>query len=98
MNNQKANVLSDPILTRLNPQIAREIETWIVNSVKVKMIKKMDELLETEGKVNARKLFLVPIFNIEEMAKRVQSQAPEIKTMFYKELSITLSEAERKLV
>lgn len=85
----------DNILSHLNPQVARELETWIVNSVKVKMIKKMDDLLETQGKVNARKLFLVPIFNIEEMAKRVQSQAPEIKTMFYKELSTVIGEAEK---
>lgn len=80
-----------------DPRIKREIETWIVNSVKVKMIKKMDNLLETEGKVNARKLFLVPIFNIEELAKRVQEQAPELKTLFYKELTVTISEAEQKL-
>lgn len=88
----------DNILSKLNPQIAREVETWIVNSVKVKMIKKMDNLLETEGKVNARKLFLVPIFNIEEMAKRVQEQAPEMKTMFYKELSRIMGEAEKRIL
>lgn len=88
----------DSILSRLNPQVAREVETWIVNSVKVKMITKMDKLCETEGKVNARKLFLVPIFNIEEMAKRVQTQAPEIKTMFYKELSVVINEAEKRIV
>lgn len=87
----------DSILSRLNPQIAREVETWVVNSVKVKMIKKMDTLLETEGKVNVRKLFLVPIFEISQMAKRVDEQAPEIKTMFYKELLSTLSEAEQRL-
>lgn len=91
------NKQNDSLLTRLNPQIAREVETWIVNSVKVKMITEMDKILETEGKMNARKLFLVPIFNIEEMAKRVQSQAPELKTLFYKELTGIIKEAEKRI-
>lgn len=89
---------SDSILTRLNPQIKREVETWVVNSVKVKMIKKMDTLVDTEGKMNARRLFLVPIFNIVDMKKRVEEQAPELKTLFYKELLTTLSEAEGRLI
>lgn len=91
------NKQPDSVLNRLNPVIRQEVETWIVNSVKVKMIKKMDNLLETEGKVNARKLFLVPIFNIEELSKRVEQQAPELKTMFYKELLLTISEAGKRL-
>lgn len=91
MNNQ-----FDSILTKLNPVIRQEVETWVVNSVKVKMIKKMDSLLETEGKINARKLFLVPIFDIPSMTKRVEEQAPELKTLFYKELVATLQEFERK--
>ncbi|MBI3380267.1 hypothetical protein HY029_05945 [Candidatus Gottesmanbacteria bacterium] len=98
MKDQKQNIKTDSILSRLNPQIAREVETWIVNSVKVKMIKKMDTLLETEGKINTRKLFLVPIFNISDMKKRVEEQAPELKTLFYKELLSTLSEAEGRLI
>ena len=88
---------SDSILSRLNPKIAREVETWIVNGVKVKMIKKMDDVLESEGKMNARKLFLVPIFNISELSKRVQEQAPELKNYFLKELMITVNEAETKM-
>ncbi len=89
-------IKSDSVLSRLNPQIAREIETWIVNSVKVKMIKKMDNLLETDGKVNVRKLFLVPIFDIPGMTKRVDEQAPELKTLFYKELSKSIVEIENR--
>lgn len=88
----------DSILSRLNPQISREVETWIVNSVKVKMIERMDKLLETDGKVNARKLFLVPVFNISELTKRVEEQAPELKTIFYKELMATVGEAEKRLL
>lgn len=97
MNNQKLGQ-SDTLLSRFNPAIQREIESWVVNSVKVKMIKKMDNLCDTEGKLNARKLFLVPIFNIEEMTKRVEDQAPELKTLFYSELSEVLNEAEKRLV
>lgn len=89
---------SDSILSKLNPVVREEVETWVVNSVKVKMIKKMDTLLETEGKVNARKLFLVPIFKIEELSKRVESQAPELKTMFYKELIDIVAEAQKRLL
>lgn len=80
-----------------NPRVRQEIETWIVNSVKVKMIKKMDNLLETEGKVNARKLFLAPVYDIPTLTKRVSEQAPELKTMFYKELSLMVNEVEKRL-
>lgn len=93
---QKTNQSFDSLLSRLNPVIKQEVETWVVNSIKVKMITKMDKLCQTEGKVNARKLFLVPIFNIEELSKRVEKQAPELKTLFYKELVNTLQEFERK--
>lgn len=81
-----------------NPRIRQEVELWVVNSVKVKMIKKMDNLCDTEGKVNARKLFLVPVSNISELSKRVQEMAPELKTLFYKELSSTIGEAEKRLI
>lgn len=91
------NRQNDSILARLNPAIQQEVETWVVNSVKVKMIKKMDTLVETEGKMNARKLFLVPIFNISDMKKRVEEQAPELKTIFYKELTEIINEANNRL-
>ena len=81
-----------------NPRIKREIETWVVNSVKVKMIGKMDKLCESEGKINVRRLFLVPIFDIPTFSKRISDLAPELKTMFYKELSGTISEAEKRLI
>lgn len=96
--NTQSNQQMNSAFSRLNPQIAREVETWVVNSVKVKMIRKMDSLLETEGKVNARKLFLVPVFNIPELTNRVQEMAPELKTLFYKELSSTIGEAEKRLI
>ena len=70
----------------------------MVNSLKVKMVKKLDSMLETEGRLNARKLFLVPIFTVAEMAKRVEEQAPEIKTFFYKELINAFEEVEKRLV
>lgn len=70
----------------------RDVETWVVNSVKVKMVTKMDKFLEREGRINLRKLFLVPIFSISEMEKRVKETAPEMKTVFYKELSETIAQ------
>lgn len=96
--NMSTSVKSMDNFSVSNPLIAREIESWVVNSVKVKMIAKMDSLLEVEGKVNVRKLFLVPVTNILELSKRVQEMAPELKTFFYKELSTTIGEAEKRLV
>lgn len=90
--------LSDSILNRLNPVVRQEVEAWVVNSVKVKMIKKMDNLCETEGKMNARKLFLVPVFNISDLTKRVVEQAPELKTFFYKELTEILNDAQKRFL
>lgn len=81
-----------------SPQLKKELEAFVVNSVKVRMIKKLDKLLETEGKVNVRKLFLVPIFTISDLVKRVDEQVPEIKTFFFRELTSTISEAEKKMV
>ena len=82
----------------LPPSLQKELEAWVVNSIKVKMIKKLDNLLETEGKVNARKLFLTPVFTILELVKKVENDAPEIKTYFFKQLSETLNEAEKRLI
>ncbi|MBI5451933.1 hypothetical protein HY945_00555 [Candidatus Gottesmanbacteria bacterium] len=91
-------MLRNDIFSSLSPSIRKDVESWVVNSLKVKMIKKLDNLLEVEGRVNARKLFLVPVFTIAELSKRVNESAPEIKTFFYKELITTIDEAESKLV
>ncbi|MBI4990699.1 hypothetical protein HZB96_01240 [Candidatus Gottesmanbacteria bacterium] len=91
-------MLRNDIFSSLSPSIKKDVESWVVNSLKVKMIKKLDNLLEVEGRVNARKLFLVPVFTIAELSKRVNESAPEIKTFFYKELITTIDEAESKLV
>ncbi len=98
--NMQDSVLSDSLsskLDSLNPSIRKEVESWIVNSVKVKMIRKLDNILEPEGRINARKLFLTPLFTISEIVKRVETTAPEIKTYFFKVLIATVDEAERKL-
>lgn len=86
-----------PKLAALNPTQVKDIESWIVNSVKVKMIRKLDNILEPEGRINARKLFLSPVFSISEIVKRVETTAPEMTTFFYKELISTVDEAEKKL-
>lgn len=79
-------------LTLFQTQLQREMEAWVVNTLKVKMIRKLDRLLLKEGKINSRKLFLVPIFSITDLFKRIETQAPEIKTMFFKELAQTMDE------
>lgn len=84
-------------LNTLTPLIKREVEVWVVNSVKVSMIKKLDTLLEGEGRLNARKLFLIPEFTISGLKKRVEEQAPEIKTLFFRELVSACDEVEKRL-
>lgn len=84
-------------LSSLPASLRKEVEAFVVNSIKVKMIKKLDSLLEVEGRVNARKLFLVPIFTVKEMTQKVEKEAPEIKTLFYKELFEVMWETRSKI-
>lgn len=72
------------------------IEEWVVNSAKVKMIKKLDDVLDERGKMNCRKLFLVPVFTIRELMNQVDERAPELRTFFYKELIPIVQSAEQK--
>ena len=98
MDNPSKSLLSADPLASLSPALRLEVESWVVNSVKVKMIKKLDNLLEDEGRANARKLFLVPVFTISQMTKRIEESAPEMKTFFYQELLSTLSEVQVKFL
>jgi hypothetical protein len=91
------NSVSGRILSVLPSPIDREVEVWVVNSVKVAMIKRLDLLLEGEGRLNARKLFLTPEFTISGLKKRVEEQAPEIKTLFFRELVSACEEVEKRL-
>ncbi|OGF99760.1 hypothetical protein A2Y99_01770 [Candidatus Gottesmanbacteria bacterium RBG_13_37_7] len=84
-------------LNSLSPLVKKDLEAFIINTVKVKMIKKMDNLLEKEGCLNARKLFLIPVFTIEEIIKRVDTTAPEMRTLFYRELIEIVEDVERKI-
>lgn len=84
-------------LNKLSPKARQDVESWIVNSVKLKLIKKFEELMEAEGKTNLRQLFLVPIFTISELSNRVKENAPELLTVFYKELFVAMDEAGSKL-
>lgn len=88
------NIL-DSNLSQIAPQLRAEVEAWVVNTLKVKMIKQLDGVLETEGKLNARKLFLVPIFTISEMIKKVENEAPELRTYFYKQLFDAIEKAKK---
>lgn len=90
-------MLHDDKFSPLAPSMKKEMETWVVNNLKEKIIKKLDNLLEIEGRINARKLFLVPISTVADLSKRVEEHAPEIKTFFYKELVTIIDETERKL-
>lgn len=80
-----------------NISFDQDIEAWVVNSVKAKMIIKLDCLLDCEGRNNARKLFLVPIFTIAGLIERVEEQAPEMRTLFFRELAKMTDETERRV-
>lgn len=81
----------------VSPLVKRELEALVVNNVKIKMLKKLEGFLEKEGQQNLKELLLVPIFELEEMMKRVEETAPEIRTIFYKELMNTIFEMEKDL-
>ena len=85
-------------MSQQTPQRKREIEEWIVNSLKIKIIRKLEYLLEGQGKKNLSQLFLAPVFSVEEMTQRVQTFAPEMKTFYFKELIGVYDEAEKRFV
>lgn len=89
-----SNLLSKQVFS-FPPSIQKEVEAWVVNTLKVRMIKKLDNMLEKEGRDNARKLFLVPLFTILELTKRVEHQAPEMRTLFFRELTATIAETKK---
>jgi len=84
-------------LRNVSPSERKDLEAWVVNKVKVEMIRKLDNILAEAGRVNARKLFLVPLFQIKELTDRVEELAPEMKTLYFKELIETVAEAEKRL-
>ena len=71
----------------------RDLESFIVNTVKIKLIKRFEEILEIEGKSNLRQLLLVPVFSISELSRRIAEKAPELTTLYYKELFAAFDEA-----
>lgn len=90
--NKKAETLSvvDPLRLPV-------VEEWVVNSVKLSLVKRLDAYLDNNGRDNLRKLFLVPIFSIQELSAHIQETAPEMKTFYYKELMKRIEEAGTRL-
>ncbi|OGG05672.1 hypothetical protein A3D05_00995 [Candidatus Gottesmanbacteria bacterium RIFCSPHIGHO2_02_FULL_40_24] len=84
-------------LDKMPPHSRKELESWIVNSVKINLIKKFEQILEIEGKSNLRKLLLVPVFTVSELTVRIKENAPELLTLFYKELFTVYDDASRRL-
>jgi len=89
---QKLQKISD-----MSPDLARQFEAWVVNTTKVKLLEKYTHYLEQEGKDNLRQLLLVPLFEIDELKKHVEEKAPELKTLFYRELTDALFHLEKQL-
>ena len=85
-------------LAHNNPSALRDLEAWVVNTVKLAMIKKLDNYLEADGRTLSRKLFLVPIFSVANFTKRIEEFAPELKTLYYKELMSAVVVAEKRLM
>ncbi|KKS95404.1 MAG: hypothetical protein UV73_C0018G0017 [Candidatus Gottesmanbacteria bacterium GW2011_GWA2_43_14] len=84
-------------LSLLTPHARRDVESWVVNTVKIKVLKKFEEYLELDGLKNLRMLLLAPVFTIKELTDRVKEQAPEIATLYFKELFQAMDEVEGKL-
>ena len=80
----------------VSPLMKRELEALVVNNVKIKMLKMLEGFLEKDGQNNLREVCPVPVFEVEEIIKRVEATAPELRTIFYKELMTVLSEVEGK--
>ena len=80
-----------------SPALKIDLEAWVVNTVKVKMLEKYSRHFDEEGVQNLRELFLTPIFEINELTDRVNGQGIELKTLFYKELMNALAEIENKI-
>ncbi|OGG02946.1 hypothetical protein A2W14_02090 [Candidatus Gottesmanbacteria bacterium RBG_16_37_8] len=83
-------------LTLMSPVKRRDLESFIVNTVKIKLIKRFEEILENDGRSNLRQLLLVPVFSISELGKRITDNAPELTTLYYKELFAAFDEAGSK--
>jgi len=83
-------------ISNISPSAKRDMESYVVNSLKVKIIKNLDNILEFEGKRNLRRLFLSPVFTVNELTKRVKDIAPEMMTYYFRELILIFDEAESK--
>jgi len=86
------------LLKTLPEKDRRDLEAFVVNRVKVDMIRKLEHLLEEEGRRNLREVFLVPIFTIKDLTNRVSEMAPDIRTFFYKELCSAIGDVEKRFV
>ena len=84
-------------LSHLSPVAQRDIESWVVNTVKIRILKKFEGFLEAEGMKNLRNLLLSPVFSLKELSGRIKEQAPEITTLYFKELFKAMDEVEGKL-
>ena len=84
-------------IAQTSPELKGRFEAWVVNTTKVKLLEKYAHMLEKEGQDNLRKLFLVPLFEINEFIQRIEESAPELKTLFYRELTDTLSNLESQI-
>jgi hypothetical protein len=87
---------SDLVFKKSTDTNRLELEAWVVNTVKINLLTKLESRLEGNGLNNLRKLVLVPIFEVDKMFQRIELMAPELKTIFFKELTDTLKVAEKK--
>lgn len=84
-------------IAQTSPELKGRFEAWVVNTTKVKLLEKYAHLMEQEGKDNLRKLLLVPLVEIKEFVQRIEESAPELRTLFYRELTDALSNLESQI-
>lgn len=85
-------------LAHLPDKHRSEIESWIVNNLKVKILRKFESYFDQEGVKNLKELLLVPLFTVSDLSERVKTLAPELKTLYFKELVSVFEEAEERLI
>ena len=85
------------IFENFPPGEKKDIEAWVVNTVKISMIKKMSSVLEKSGIANLQIVFLVPLFTISDLTYRVNDLAPELRTIYFKELIFTMDKLKSRL-
>ena len=83
-------------LAKIPVSMQEEVEVLMVNMLKLRMIRKLETHLTREGQDKVWNVFLVPIYSLRDLTEYIEIRAPELKTIYYKELHKVVSETEKR--